>query len=123
MPRGPRSRAAALSVAAGLLLATAPTAAHAAAPAASPVPAAAPQQVRGHCGYYDGQAITRRGDTGDGVREIQCLINYWSGRSVLDGDGDFGPQTESWVAHFQDVRGLLPDGVVGPQTWKSLRAA
>ncbi|MFE0192411.1 peptidoglycan-binding protein [Streptomyces sp. NPDC058989] len=121
MPRGPRTCAAVLSVTAGLLLATAP-AAHAVAPA-SPSPAAAPQQARGHCGYYDGQATTRRGDSGDGVREVQCLINYWSGRSVLDGDGDFGPQTESWVAHFQDVHGLLADGVVGPQTWKALRAA
>jgi hypothetical protein len=31
-------------------------------------------------------------------------------------DGVFGPRTEAAVVHFQRVRGLAPDGVVGPVT-------
>ncbi|MQY10950.1 hypothetical protein SRB5_10640 [Streptomyces sp. RB5] len=93
----------------------APATAHA--PAESPAVSAA-----AHCGYYNGKATTKRGDHGDRVREIQCIINRWNGGSPLKVDGDFGPRTESWVVYFQDVRGLKVDGIVGPQTWKSLRA-
>ncbi|WP_274560171.1 peptidoglycan-binding domain-containing protein [Streptomyces spiramyceticus] len=75
-----------------------------------------------YCGYYDGTATTQRGDSGNRVREVQCLINYWSGSDVLAIDGAFGPRTESWVVHFQDVNGLRVDGIVGPQTWDALRA-
>ncbi|GHB19766.1 peptidoglycan-binding domain-containing protein [Streptomyces chryseus] len=56
------------------------------------------------------------------VREVQCLITYWSGGQPLAVDGIFGARTESWVVHFQDVKGLRVDGIVGPQTWAALRA-
>ncbi|MFE1770017.1 peptidoglycan-binding protein [Streptomyces sp. NPDC059008] len=108
--------AAALS---GLLLALAPAA------SATPVEARGTTSVAdasGFCGYYDGSATTRRGDHGDRVREIQCVINAWNGGSPLAVDGSFGPRTESWVVYFQDVNGLQVDGVVGPETWAALRA-
>lgn len=105
----------------GLVLALAPAASATAAtaPASAAVDQAA---VKAYCGYYNGSATTRRGDTGDAVREIQCIINLWNGGSPLHVDGVFGPRTESWVVYFQDVKGLKVDGIVGPHTWAALRA-
>ena len=36
-------------------------------------------------------------------------------------DGWFGPETEDGVTSYQSARGLIVDGLVGPQTWGSLR--
>ncbi|MGW0551491.1 peptidoglycan-binding domain-containing protein [Streptomyces altiplanensis] len=104
-----------------LALSVPPAVAHSAAPAAAPVPVAqlAPPA---YCGHYDGSATTRRGHAGAAVREVQCLINHWAGGEALAVDGVFGARTESWVVHFQDVKGLQVDGIVGPRTWAALRA-
>ena len=79
------------------------------------------------CGYYDGNATTRRGNVGNRVREIQCLLIFW-GYNPGAIDGDFGPNTESAVRAFQadtfrfcDPPGLVVDGIVGPNTWRALR--
>ncbi|OEJ39725.1 hypothetical protein AR457_18925 [Streptomyces agglomeratus] len=106
-----------------LALSVAPAAAYTAPPAAvvvAAVPVAEPA-APAYCGYYDGNATTRRGQSGAAVREVQCLINHWSGGQPLAVDGIFGARTESWVVHFQDVKGLRVDGIVGPQTWAALR--
>lgn len=35
-------------------------------------------------------------------------------------DGIFGPMTEAAVRQFQRDHGLVPDGIVGPKTWKKI---
>ncbi|MEV0373647.1 peptidoglycan-binding protein [Streptomyces sp. NPDC050636] len=116
-----RTSVAAATALAGLLLAAAPTVAHSATPTSAPA-STATQSAFDYCGYYDGSQTTQRGDYGDRVREIQCLINYWAGGDALDVDGHFGPRTEGWVMHFQDAYGLTVDGIVGRQAWGALRA-
>jgi peptidoglycan hydrolase-like protein with peptidoglycan-binding domain len=61
------------------------------------------------------RATLRRGDNGDAVRFVQSRV----GAKV---DGDFGAGTEASVRRFQKARGMVPDGIVGPKTWKALDA-
>ena len=57
----------------------------------------------------------RRGDTGPAVELIQRFLGVV--RPSDPGYGSFGPLTESRVVAYQRMRGLEPDGVVGPRTW------
>ncbi|OEJ26218.1 hypothetical protein AS594_18700 [Streptomyces agglomeratus] len=118
-----RAALASAAVLGALALSVAPAAAYTAPPAAVVVTAVpvAESAAPAYCGYYDGNATARRGQSGAAVREVQCLINHWSGGQPLAVDGIFGARTESWVVHFQDVKGLRVDGIVGPQTWAALR--
>jgi peptidoglycan hydrolase-like protein with peptidoglycan-binding domain len=60
------------------------------------------------------------GATGDRVKEIQCLTDYYGeGPSALD--GNYGPDTTSSVKKMQKRCGLTQDGIVGPDTWRCLR--
>ncbi|MGW0804436.1 peptidoglycan-binding domain-containing protein [Nonomuraea sp. NPDC002799] len=65
--------------------------------------------------------ILREGATGDNVERLQAVLtNYAPGRwetTPGDVDGVFGPRTTRTVEAFQEWRGLLTDGVVGPTTW------
>ncbi|UOX85920.1 peptidoglycan-binding protein [Amycolatopsis sp. FBCC-B4732] len=82
------------------------------------------------CGYYSGKVETVRGNTGNRVREVQCLLLHWGYSVGSSGvDGDFGPATESAVKAFQadtytvcGPPGLVSDGRVGTHTWSALRA-
>jgi peptidoglycan hydrolase-like protein with peptidoglycan-binding domain len=58
----------------------------------------------------------RRGASGDLVKLIQ-------GKCGVDADGVFGANTEAAVRAFQQARGAVPDGIVGPKTWALLDAA
>lgn len=61
----------------------------------------------------------RCGSKGPEVERIQARLKelgYYHGPV----DGDFGGGTESAVKAFQKAKGLTPDGIVGPQTWKLL---
>lgn len=55
----------------------------------------------------------RRGASGDLVKTIQRAVG-------VSDDGDFGPRTEAAVRAFQRQRGLVPDGIVGPASWKAI---
>ncbi|NGO83497.1 peptidoglycan-binding domain-containing protein [Streptomyces sp. 196(2019)] len=63
--------------------------------------------------------LVAQGNTGDRVREIQCLLNYHGFGVTVD--GDFGPATASKVRSFQSARNIGVDGKVGPSTWRQLR--
>lgn len=107
------SGAAALAVlAAATLLTGAPTAN--AAPAAET-----------NCNHIDDAArpTVRPGEVSAAVRQVQCLVNHYSGYSRwLEEDGDYGPRTLEGVQWVQNCNGTTggPDGIVGPSTWSRL---
>jgi peptidoglycan hydrolase-like protein with peptidoglycan-binding domain len=52
------------------------------------------------------------------VGVLQTALNRHGAKLTVD--GIFGPLTEAAVKIFQKVRGLVPDGIVGPVTWSKL---
>ncbi|MCC2975694.1 TIGR02594 family protein [Sphingomonas sp. PL-96] len=66
-------------------------------------------------------ATIERGAKGQQVQLLQHLLNTTSKpRPPLELDGAFGAMTERVVRSYQAGRRLEADGVVGPETWKSL---
>ncbi|HEX6262526.1 MAG TPA: N-acetylmuramoyl-L-alanine amidase [Actinomycetota bacterium] len=64
----------------------------------------------------------RRGDRGDEVRDVQArllALGYVIRQSELEEDR-FEGSTDTAVRAFQQDRGLLVDGLVGPQAWEEL---
>ena len=55
-----------------------------------------------------------RGWKGEQVEIIQHML-------AIEADGDFGGGTERSVKFFQELHGLEPDGVVGPNTWAKMQ--
>lgn len=66
-------------------------------------------------------ATLKRGSTGSEVRELQTLLN--NNGANLSVDGKFGPKTQAAVTSYQKANGLTVDGIVGKNTWGSLRGA
>lgn len=60
-----------------------------------------------------GQPTLRRGASGDDVKSVQARVG-------VPADGAFGAQTEAAVRAFQRLHDLVPDGIVGPATWKAI---
>jgi len=58
-------------------------------------------------------------DVLEDVRTIQTALD-WNQFDTGLVDGQFGPVTRGAVTQFQDARGLVPDGEVGPLTWDAL---
>ncbi len=67
--------------------------------------------------------LYRRGDEGEPVRDIQDRLAALDFNPTEESRGTFGEQTELAVRKFQEARGLAADGIVGPDTWRSLVAA
>ena len=65
--------------------------------------------------------ILRRGDRSQNVAQLQCLLNQKRASTPpLQADGVFGARTEQAVRVFQRTARLTVDGIVGPQTWRTL---
>lgn len=62
----------------------------------------------------------RQGDRGPAVIDLQNLLI--KNGAQLKADGFFGSITRAAVVAFQQRKGLLADGIVGPQTWTALKA-
>lgn len=63
--------------------------------------------------------VLREDDMGEAVRVLQARLNKLDWLDPPP-DGYFGPKTRSAVRMFQEDRGLLVDGIVGPATWAEL---
>lgn len=63
--------------------------------------------------------LLRRGSRGPDVERLQRGLAQ-AGFGVPR-DGIFGANTEAAVRRYQQARGLVADGVVGPATWTALR--
>ena len=61
----------------------------------------------------------RVGSRGASVQRLQTLL-IQNGFNPGPVDGIFGPQTQAAVIAFQRSRFLVPDGIVGIQTWTAL---
>ena len=68
---------------------------------------------REHFVVQDERPVLRQGAVGTDVKLVQAALG-------INDDGRFGPITRRKVAAFQRKNGLLPDGVVGGQTWAAL---
>jgi len=64
------------------------------------------------------RAVTRRGDTGEGVKRIQEWLCLNGVRVVID--GRYGAATEAAVRRYQATVAVAEDGVVSPDLFKRL---
>ena len=76
-------------------------------------------EIRGKTPEYT--RTVRKGDKGDLVRELQERLNSF-GYNCGTVDGIFGSKTLAAVKAFQQDNGLVPDGVVGMETWTAIGA-
>ncbi|HJR91604.1 MAG TPA: peptidoglycan-binding protein [Acidimicrobiia bacterium] len=67
--------------------------------------------------------LYRLHDSGDAVRDIQDRLLGLAIDVAPDARGEFGDGTNGAVIEFQTSRGLAPDGIVGPETWRYLYEA
>ena len=80
--------------------------------------------IRGNTSSYPGYPLSV-GSTGADVVVIQTALNritqsYPAIPKIPAVDGIFGPRTQATVRSFQEIFGLLPDGIVGPATWNAI---
>jgi N-acetylmuramoyl-L-alanine amidase len=66
--------------------------------------------------------VFRRGDTGPAVSEIHAALTHL-GLLTAPAEPVFDQPTDWAVREFQQNRGLVVDGLVGPETWAALQAA
>lgn len=67
--------------------------------------------------------LYRLDDEGNAVRDIQDRLAALGFSAEGDDRGFFGDETAAAVASFQKAKGLDADGIVGPDTWRSLYEA
>lgn len=67
--------------------------------------------------------LYRVGDQGPAIRDIQDRLAALGFEPGADPRSVFGEGTEQAVSAFQTAKGLDTDGIVGPDTWRSLYEA
>ncbi len=70
--------------------------------------------------------LLRRGDSGPAVVEVRSMLRQFELLAEpvgVSGDERFDTETERAVRAFQQRRGLIADGIVGPATYRALREA
>ncbi|MCW2498352.1 MAG: cwlM [Frankiales bacterium] len=67
--------------------------------------------------------LFRRGDSGPAVAEVQVALVHLGLLPAAPEPALFDEQTDSAVREFQQNRGLVADGIVGPETYAALQAA
>ena len=70
--------------------------------------------------------VLRRGDAGEDVAEIRSMLmslGLLGATDDADGHAVFDQEVERAVRGFQQRRGLITDGIVGPATYQVLRGA
>ena len=67
--------------------------------------------------------LYRLGDEGTAVRDIRDRLSALDFASSVDEPSVFGERTMAAVKEFQKAKGLDIDGIVGPDTWRSLYEA
>jgi len=60
--------------------------------------------------------VLKKGSKGPEVKELQKFLG-------VTADGIFGAHTEALVMAYQEKEGLMPDGIVGPNTWGKMGLA
>lgn len=60
------------------------------------------------------------GDEGERVKQYQTLLSKKLKGLTIDADGYFGQMTYEATVTYQNSVNIVPDGVVGPQTWAML---
>lgn len=69
--------------------------------------------------------VLKEGSTGLYVQNIQYYLNtigyFIDGLDPVEVDGIFGPETKKAVQEFQKMYGLVPDGIVGRNTWNKMQ--
>jgi peptidoglycan hydrolase-like protein with peptidoglycan-binding domain len=71
---------------------------------------------------FDDERVLQKGDKGTAVRLVQeSLLAQGYALPAHGADGDFGPETEAAVRHFQvDAGAVKLDGIIGPETMQLL---
>lgn len=64
--------------------------------------------------------LIQHGQAGPRVRDVQQRLDDLGLSVDADPPGEFGDGTREAVRAFQQSRGLMADGTVGPDTWRSL---
>lgn len=64
--------------------------------------------------------LYRVGDSGESIRDIQTRLDALGFSCEPDALGEFRSGTRRAVRAFQRDRGLPPDGIVGPDTWRMI---
>ena len=71
--------------------------------------------------------VLQEGDSGTGVLSLQYYLSflaaYYNTIPAVTIDGTFGPTTRAAVVDLQTTFGLVPDGIVGPETWETMYRA